>query len=680
MQFQTNMDALLEQKEKQWERFIKTGIKPEEIHPAIAASWKRCRKKGLPSERADMRVLSPEALRSLLAEYRTFLDMARPIVRQLYDLIQDTQDIITIHTARGCVIDLISNKEITLGCEASNYCIGAVWTEEYVGTNAAQLCAERGEPIQVIGAEHYNRLNHQTTCYAAPIRNLDGRMIASLNVAGAAANTSSYIMAMTVMTAFAIEKQLRLREFYDILETCFDYVNDGAILTDNTCHVLRSNRQARKFFGAQESELDQLGLARIFDAPDLHKKVIVQRQRVVIPEYELGLPGKETRLYRITVIPIETEKMMTGLFFSIIESKDLNMIANEMAGNRAFYTFESILTNNIEMKCQLAMARQIATTNCSVLIESESGTGKELLAHSIHNASLRKNQPFVVVNCASLPHSLVESELFGYEKGAFTGALSSGSPGKFELADGGTIFLDEIGELPLEVQAKLLRVLDNHKVMRIGGKKEKSLNVRVVAATNRDLLGEVQKGNFREDLFYRINVLKFVMPPLRKRISDIPLLANHFLKEISSDNPGPRKHFSEGFMRCMEQHDWPGNIRELQNTVVKAFYMCPGEEIGEEIFYMIYRNIRYEPLVTGAAGNDTAVRTPDQRKIPGTGRQEMPQEEESPWNAKEQAERGMILEALKQEDQKVTEAAKRLGIGRSTMYRKIARYGISVRG
>lgn len=272
--------------------------------------------------------------------------------------------------------------------------------------------------------------------------------------------------------------------------------------------------------------------------------------------------------FHVSVTPMLSENRVTRVILFLQELQAINRVANQVAGNKARYDFCDIITEDPRMLDIIESMKGVAVTDCSVLIEGESGTGKELFAHSIHNYSDRKRWPFIAINCASLPRSLVESELFGYEKGAFTGASNQGNPGKFELANGGTIFLDEIGELPLEIQAKLLRVLDTHRISRIGGKAEKELNVRVIAATNRNLLDEVQKSNFRGDLYYRINVLKFNIPPLRLRTGDVTLLSANILKTLNlkgrevSGAPTV-KQFDDAFLYGLTGYAWPGNVREL---------------------------------------------------------------------------------------------------------------------
>lgn len=661
----------LREKYLAWEKFITEGVEPEAMQPVILESWRRCRNMRIATDSVTIRVLPADALAAVLEHNRMLLRLAKPIVRQLYALIRSTQDIITLHTMQGCIIDIVSDEQIIRGSYKEGYRIGALWTEENIGSNAAELCVRSDQPIQMVGAEHYNRLSHQATCYAAPIHDPNGTLIAVLNVAGLATHTSPYIMAMTTMTAFAIERQLLLQGSYDLLQRSFDLMSDGIVVTDCSCQITRYNKRALDLFCAQSDEIRQLSLKEIFDAPDIYKRVVCEHRHISFMEHELSLPGKTPLLCRISISPLELDHQLTGFIFTIVKAETIKRITNQMAGNCAFYSFDAFLTQDPKTQKILALAKQIARTNCSILIESESGTGKELLAHSIHTSSLRKNKPFVIVNCASLPRSLVESELFGYEKGSFTGALNNGSPGKFELADGGTIFLDEIGELPLEVQPKLLRVLDNHKVTRIGGKREKALDVRVVAATNRDLLQEVHKGNFREDLFYRINVLKLEIPPLRHRKGDIPLLCQSFLDNLNRENTDTVRTFSPQFLRLLQQLDWPGNVRELQNAVVKAFHMCSGNVIDENIFEMIYPNaISETPERAERAAAAEEKPTPQLAGARADADERMP-EGLSPM---EQAEYHMIRKALAEADQVPSRAAQALHMSRSTIYRKIAKY------
>jgi two-component system response regulator PilR (NtrC family) len=225
---------------------------------------------------------------------------------------------------------------------------------------------------------------------------------------------------------------------------------------------------------------------------------------------------------------------------------------------------------------------QVAATKTSVLVCGESGTGKELVARGIHEQSERREKPFVAVNCGAIPENLLESELFGHVKGAFTGAVSN-KPGLFEVAHGGTLFLDEVGELPQTLQVKLLRALQEKQVRRVGGNADTSVDVRIVTATNRDLLAEAQAGRFREDLYYRLNVIQITLPPLRERMEDVPLLAQHFLEKFAREQGRPLCRLSEAALARILAHDFPGNVRELENTIERAGALCRGDEIGAEL-------------------------------------------------------------------------------------------------
>jgi two-component system, response regulator FlrC len=240
-----------------------------------------------------------------------------------------------------------------------------------------------------------------------------------------------------------------------------------------------------------------------------------------------------------------------------------------------------ILTQDPALVETLALARRAADSRATILIQAESGTGKELLAKLIHTSSPRRKGPFIAINCAAIPENLLESELFGFEKGAFTGATSS-KAGRFELADGGTLVLDEIGELPLGLQGKLLRVLQERTIDRLGGNRPIPVDVRVIALTNRDLASEVKEGRFREDLYYRLNVIPLRMPPLRERTSDLPLLAAHFAERYARENDRATPRLSPSFLVALTRHTWPGNIRELENAIQRCVVLNHGSTITEK--------------------------------------------------------------------------------------------------
>ncbi len=308
------------------------------------------------------------------------------------------------------------------------------------------------------------------------------------------------------------------------------------------------------------------------------------------------------------------------------------------------YRFGDIISKNARMQEIFTLASDVSSLRSTVLIQGESGTGKELIARAIHFSGDRAAKPFVAVSCAALTESLLESELFGHEKGSFTGA-SAQRRGKFEMADGGTLFLDEIGDISPKLQVDLLRVLQERAFYRVGGSDEVRVDVRVIAATKVDLREAVQQSRFRDDLYYRLNVIEIDVPPLRNRREDVPLLAEHFLERLTPELRKEISGISEGALRLLMDYSWPGNVRELENSVERAMVTCRGHVLTEDDFAFLSRS-----------GNGHAWTPPDA--------------------SLEEVEKLMIEAALDRKAGNVKEAAVALGIDRSTLYEKIKRYEI----
>jgi two-component system nitrogen regulation response regulator NtrX len=298
------------------------------------------------------------------------------------------------------------------------------------------------------------------------------------------------------------------------------------------------------------------------------------------------------------------------------------------------------------MRELVSRIQQVAPTNSTVLIVGENGTGKELVARAIHRNSRRSEQPFVQVNCAAIPDDLIESELFGHEKGAFTGAIAS-VKGKFEQADKGTIFLDEIGDMSLRTQSKVLRVLEEKDFTRIGGRDIIQVDVRFIAATNKDLNVEVQEERFREDLFYRLNVIPIHVSPLRKRPEDIPILASYFISRFCRENGKREKKISQEAMELLQSHKWPGNVRELKNLIERLVIMVPSNDI------------KASDLPDSLMGEYISTSSMELRE------------------ARNEFERRFILQALRRNDWNITETANQLGIERTNLHRKMRQHSIN---
>jgi len=353
--------------------------------------------------------------------------------------------------------------------------------------------------------------------------------------------------------------------------------------------------------------------------------------------------------------PYEGNRMMitvkNALKISLL-SKEVSRLKNEKEGH---FTFDHLIGHNGGLLQTVQIGRKAAASNIPVLLTGETGTGKEVFVKAIHGESPRAGKPFIAVNCGAIPLQLVESTLFGHEKGAFTGATDK-ALGKFREAEGGTIFLDEVGELPLDTQVKLLRVLQQKEVEPVGGGKPIPVNVRIISATNRDLEQEVKEHRFREDLYFRLNVLHIDLPPLRDRKSDIALLANHFIERFCADHGSSIKDISKAAYRALENHDWPGNVRELENSINRAMAISDAKTIEVNDFATLQSSIQipfehsHPPLSLSLLDDSGAFKT---------------------MNMIEQDAINFVLEYC---NHNTTQAAKTIGIAKSTFYKKIKIY------
>jgi DNA-binding NtrC family response regulator len=377
------------------------------------------------------------------------------------------------------------------------------------------------------------------------------------------------------------------------------------------------------------------------------------------------------------VKPASAERIRSAIEASLKTSAlvgEIAPVSGQLRSSSGNEGFESLVGTSPGMQKAVKLARKAASANIPVLIEGESGVGKEVFARAIHAASDRKDTPFVAVNCGAIPENLVESILFGHEKGAFTGATER-RIGKFQEASGGTLFLDEVGELPLDVQVKLLRAIQEKEIDPVGGKQSIRVDIRIISATNRNLADLVAEGAFREDLYYRLNVFPVLLPPLRDRRSDIPALTEHFLVQISKMEGVPRRRITPDVQSLLSSYDWPGNIRQLQNALFRAVILSDGETLSQGDFPHLMgqplpmQSQSVEPVHYGRA-------TPNVEIMPQGGAILVLHGPDGHVKSLAELEAEIIRLTLLKYDGRMAEVARRLGIGRSTLYRKVAEYGL----
>ncbi len=345
--------------------------------------------------------------------------------------------------------------------------------------------------------------------------------------------------------------------------------------------------------------------------------------------------------------PIDRDKLLISIRNAVDQYK---LLSENKEIKKSFQSDGEILGTSKSIKNILEIIDRVAPIDTRVLVTGENGTGKELVAKAIHNKSLRKEKPFIEVNCAAIPNELIESELFGHEKGSFTGAIQQ-RIGKFELANKGTIFLDEVGDMSLQAQAKVLRAIEDGKIERVGGTKKIEVDVRIISATNKNLKEEIEKGNFREDLFHRLNVIPIQIPPLRERIEDIQILISHFANDITLRHKKPTVKFSEDAVKFLQSFPWTGNVRELRNAIERIIILIDKKEIAKKDIEFLF--------TSGKTSIGDIIDTSN-----------------SFQEFKDKAEKAFIIKQLKANDWNISKTAEVLDIQRSHLYNKMKKFGI----
>lgn len=458
---------------------------------------------------------------------------------------------------------------------------------------------------------------------------------------------SSIRMALETAVDLAVQRRTEI-EKREKIEAMMQAVRDGIVYVDNDGLLREMNPAAEQLLGI--SVQDAIGRPAQDIVPELNVDEVFEKGEPLLNVVQKGKTG----MLLVNRIPVIHQGKQIGAVATFQDADSVQQAEKAIRkrvyskGLSAKATFEDIVGQSAPLQKAIDKARQYALSDATVLIHGETGTGKELFAQSIHNASRRRHHPFVAVNCAALPESLLESELFGYEEGAFTGAKKGGKPGLFELAHRGTLFLDEVGEMSLPLQARLLRVLQEKEVMRIGSESIVPIDVRVLAATNRDLKAMVEEGTFRRDLYYRLNVLSLELPPLRKRLDDLPELLRHLLEKYDLEE-AKKESVMAVFPALLSRYDWPGNVRELENVVERITVLASGGFSIDEIA----REVAGELLPDGEE-----IAPPDLAK------------EVESW------ERQRILQVLSEAEGNKTKAARLLGISRSTLWRKMRAYSL----
>lgn len=620
-----------------WSEFITKGkINSNIIRPEVLNSWKRSKEYSVdPFQLRVNKLLSYDQLKSVRNENDFLLSVAEPKMEKLANSLYGTDAVVTLADKNGVIFNTFGDVSILTKSEEIGLVPGSIWNEKVAGTNVVGIVLSQKKPIQVLYTEHFSTGWHDWSSNAAPIYHpLTNELIGVFDIAGVFKNVNRHTLELAISKTKLISN-LIINDIYQDGLNKNPYLNTLFQTLDDSMLIINTNKEVIKMNSLMGTILKQEGIENILEIEEINELIdYILKHRKPFVQSDVTLSNTKSR-YLCKVYPVFIDLDISGI---IIQFKKLNQKANSINYKKySSYRFDDILGNSEALKKQIELAKKAAQIDTTLFISGESGTGKELFAQAIHHASDRRNGPFVAVNCGAIPDNLITSELFGYEGGSFTGADTKGKKGKFEQANAGTIFLDEIGDMPLDAQVQLLRALDEKVIMRVGGQQPIHLDIRIIAATHKNLLEEVKQGRFRNDLYYRIQGIQLCLPPLRDRAEDILLLANYYIKELSSIFNKKHVKLSEDASSYLLEYNWPGNIRKLKNTIQQALF-----NLDDEVIFP--------------------------RHLP---------EHICSSSSKQKSEKDKIIEAIKKENGHMTSVANRLNISRATLYRKLKQYQLS---
>jgi sigma-54 dependent transcriptional regulator, acetoin dehydrogenase operon transcriptional activator AcoR len=646
---------------KAWETLLEgRQVAPKSLSPirsTIHDSWYRCATGGIDAQRHEAPIETDrDAVEALTRGNSELLEAAQRPFSAIGRMLEGTGAMLMLADSEGVLINAIGDKRTIYDGMDIHLGVGGKWTEDVVGTNGIGTALWTGEPVFVHAAEHFCAGIKSWTCAGAPIRDpFDGKIIGVVDLSGHPDIFRPHNIALVAAAAREIERALsdsqneeRMRLLEAFIASANNYrSSDGVMIVDRQGRAIYSNNvpiTEKKRFG--DTLRQGSASCRL---PELSNSGFLDSVATTLPE----------DMQSCHVCPLELDGDVRGaaLVFPAMAGRthvQIRKVSHRLQDESAL-----IIGESESLRAAVAIACRVAETEdvTSLLIEGETGVGKELFARLIHAGKPKiSNSPFIALNCGAITKELFGSELFGHVNGAFTGASREGKPGVFELANGGVLSLDEIGEMPLDIQPFLLRVLEERIVHRLGESRSRPVDVRLVASTNRDLKREVEDGRFRRDLFYRISAVSIRVPPLRERGNDSLLLIDYFNRKMADKRNCTPLHFSNGARDALLAYRWPGNVREVRNLVERMNILSPNGMVGLEDLPPEIAHQPDQAEAVDAAGGATGSK-PEILSF-------------------EHAERQAIRKALAAEQGNLSRVAQRLGISRPTLYRKLEQYGI----
>jgi transcriptional regulator of acetoin/glycerol metabolism len=641
---------------------VESGLQPAGIEPLVTRSWHRClREYGIePSAPRQNNILNPQSVKELQERLGELLPVARAEMESLYEQIAGSGFAVILADTQGAVLSTITDPTLHREFRHAGLSLGALWDERHEGTNGIGTCLAEAASVTVHREEHFRGYNLSLSCSAAPILDPHGGILAVLDASTANSSDSRLIqrhtMALVNMSAHLISRWNFLNEYGQAWILRFHsrpefvgLLHEALMAIDDHGNILAVN----------ESALVQLGCS--------NRRSLVGESVDRFFQFNFAALEQRARFEPSAIWPVRD--VAHGRRFFAIARAPLRACArsgepalpNQSAAVEPAVREREHVGEDLQMRKNLACARQLFAKQVPILLHGATGTGKEAFAKSLHRSGLWSDKPFVTVNCAAIPESLIESELFGYTRGAFTGAAKEGRVGKILQSNGGTLFLDEIGDMPLVLQTRLLRVIEEREVVPLGSDQAVSVNLHVISATHRDVHQMIQDGQFREDLYYRLNGVTLHLPLLRDR-GDKAELIRTLLREENSGQDSV-KIDEEAFRKLME-YSWPGNIRQLRNALRTASALCRDGIIRASNLPQEILDTESRPAITATPAAPVVA---DAASAAAEG---------SPSAALREAECAALLRELERMRWNISRTAQTLGISRNTLYRKIHKHRI----
>ncbi|WP_153131593.1 sigma-54-dependent Fis family transcriptional regulator [Dechloromonas hortensis] len=639
--------------------FFDRGNLPEGlVDPLILRSWERCLRFGLTEQHPlpGVESLDRVALKTEQDRNRYLLAQGRPIMEHVFEQIRESGSMVVLADANGLLLETVGDPDFVDRADRIALMAGASWDENQRGTNAIGTALAEEAPTEVLGAEHFLEHNGFLTCCACPIFGPDGRVIGVLDISGDYRSQQRHTLGLVRLSSAIVEKRLfETIHARDIL-VCFhsraDYLGspkEGIAAVSPDGQVLAVNRKGLELLGIRQVDAVRRDFSIVFES---NLSALVDRLRGNTQgSCEISVNGKQIHVQLRGQLP---PLSIAGRVYDEPTAVRPPPRRQENAAAPQL-TLDTLNTGDARLQAAIDRSRRILGRDIPILIQGESGAGKEMFAKAFHNSGSRQSGPFVALNCASIPETLIESELFGYQGGAFTGARKEGAPGKIQQAHGGTLFLDEIGDMPLNLQARLLRVLQERCVTPLGSTRAIQVDISLVCATHRKLREEVARGSFREDLYYRLNGMCVTLPALRERTDIRQMVGKLAAAETGNRTP---VRFTESAMQALESYSWPGNIRQLFNVIRVAIALLDdGETLISETHLPeeLFESLPIAPSVP-LANSDVWAAAP----LDNAG-------------SLEEIGRQAALRTLEAAGGNISAAARQLGISRNTLYRKLGR-------